>query len=197
MISFAVFPILDFAFWICLGRPQILLLIGCVSAVNFVMSCVYLGIYYGLLLILERDGNMVSYRINRRLEILFCSALVVSVVFEGYLLYKNLPELNALFCRMTNWIPVPEIQLDIALPEVNFSLSDLRLDFWHISVALVCLGVVIISFCSNIWCGIITAPVMAAYGILFWRACDGNYPQDFAAYLELLKYALIMMLSSS
>lgn len=195
-ILLSVFPILVFALWLCFGRQKILLLIGCVSAVIFALSCVYLGIYHVLLWIFERNGTQVTYQTNRNLEILICLALVVSVGFAGYLLYKNLQELNEFFCRMASTIPVPEIKLDRYLPEVNFSLSDLHVDFWHIAAALVCLGVVIVSFCSKIWCGIIAVPVMAAYGILFWRACDGNYPGDFAAYIELLKYALIILLVS-
>lgn len=196
LILFAAFLILNFALWLCFGRQINLLLIGCGSAVIFALSCVYLGIYYGVLSIFERNGRRFTYQVRRNLKILFWAAYLFSVGFTVYLLYVNLPQLNEFFSRKTSSIPVPEIKLDIHFPELNFLLSDLRFDFWHIAAALVCLGVVIVSFFSQIWCGIVSVPVMVAYGILFWRACDGNYPGDFAAYIELLKYALIILLVS-
>ena len=188
--------ILDCVLWLFFGRQEIFLLIGCASLLILILAGVYVGIYYGLHLIFERDGRRFTYQVNRKLKVVFGLAFAISLCMSGYFLYQNMPELNAFFCRMTATLPLPEIKLDIYLPDVNFALSDLRIDFWHIAFALVGLGVVVISFWSNIWCGIIAVPVMVAYGILFWRACDGNYPQDFAAYLELLKYALIIMLVS-
>lgn len=196
LILVPVLLILEFMLWLFFGRQEPFLMIGCASLLILILAGVFVGIYYGLHLIFERDGRRFTYQVNRNLKVVFGLAFVISICMSGYFLYTNMPELNALFCRMTATIPVPEIELDLHLPDVNFALSDLRLDFWHIFFALVCLGVVIISFCSHIWCGIIAVPVMVAYGILFWRACDGNYPQDFAAYIELLKYALIIMLVS-
>ena len=196
LILVPVLLILEFVLWLFFGRQELFLTIGCASLLILILAGVFVGIYYGLHLIFERDGRRFTYQVNRNLKVVFGLAFVISICMSGYFLYTNMPELNALFCRMTATIPVPEIELDLHLPDVNFALSDLRLDFWHIFFALVCLGVVIISFCSHIWCGIIAVPVMVAYGILFWRACDGNYPQDFAAYIELLKYALIIMLVS-
>lgn len=188
--------ILDCVLWLFFGRQELFLLIGCASLLILILAGVHLGIYYGLHLFFERDGRRFTYQVNRNLKVVLWLTFVISVCMAGYFLYTNMPEVNALFCRMTATIPVPEIKLDLHLPDVNFALSDLRLDFWHISATLVCLGVIIISFCSKIWRGIIAVPVMAAYGILFWRACDGNYPQDFAAYIELLKYALIILMVS-
>ena len=196
LVLFAVFLILDFALWLCFGKQDIFPLIGCGSAVIFALSCVYLGIYYGVLSIFQRNGRRFTCQVIRKLKILFWAAYLFSVGFTLYLLYVNMPQLKEFFCRITSSIPVPEIKLDHHFPKLNYLLPDLCLDFWHIAAALVCLGVVIASFCSQIWCGIISMPVMAAYGILFWRACDGNYPGDFAAYIELLKYAVILMLVS-
>lgn len=196
LILFAVFLILDLALWLCFGRQKILLLIGCASAIIFSLLCVYLGINYGLLWIFERNGRRFTYQVRQNLKRVCGTAFLVSVCSAGYLLYTNMPELNDFFSSITSSIIGPEIKLELHLPDVNFPLPDTQLGFWHVASALVCLAVVILSFYGHIWCGIIALPVMAAYGCLFWRACDGNYPQDFAAYIELLKYGLIIMLVS-
>ena len=191
--------ILDFALWLVVGRQKLFLLIGCALLLILILVGVYLGMYHGFLSIFAwcRRWFWFTDKGRQCLKVLLCFPFILSVAFTGYLLFEKLPELNELLCRMTATIPVPTIVQNINFPDMELRLPDIRVGFWHVALAIACIAVVIGSFYSGVLRGIIAIPVMAVYGMLFMDACGGNYPADAAAYINLLRNGLIILLVSS